>query len=675
MTHDHHRGRELRARAGIFWLAVLATMVIAVSAASGAVTSSNVTSPASGSFSQGNADSPADPAHQVTFSGTTKNDGTPGNIDLICTFGESDGTTDDFPIESSVPVSSTGTFSITRPAPPVNQPCVVRAVPAGGGLPDDLTPFTGPRMASGEFDTGTEPSGLNQGLTYDYDDDVPQFAGIGNYFSVSNGGLFDAVPVDPTTLAKGADLVLGAAYLSDVNTDRSDVEVDGISAYAPADANFLFSGAPNFTGLPALSFSSAQDPATGDVVIHESELLVKCEPTPATYPATSTSCTSFASTGIRFDRTIVQDQAGRQAHFTDTYTSVDGKPHTVNLRYGQDFMDPNAGFDFPWVDGSTYKAHAEGDSIAGPPSAPTSVLLKFDNGIPDGDEASAQGAITYAQAPSGFEYLPAGVIPNNGILHLYANFARDVPAGGSATLKTTFSWTFTQADAQALANAAVQSYTPPGAVTGAASGTTTTGATVSASVNANAQPTTYQFQYGTTTAYGSASVVASAGTGTSPVTVSSALTRLKANTTYHYRVVATNGSGTTTGGDQTFKTVNIPTRLEVGKVKVKGQTAAIPLSCTGNPGKLCNVTVTETVRVHGRTKTVGHARLAIKTGVAKTAKIKLNHTGRHDLARASSHRLRAKLTVHLGGKRVALRTVTFKHKHKHSHKHTRKDEQ
>ena len=262
MTHDHHRGRELRARAGIFWLAVLATMVIAVSAASGAVTSSNVTSPASGSFSQGNADSPADPAHQVTFSGTTKNDGTPGNIDLICTFGESDGTTDDFPIESSVPVSSTGTFSITRPAPPVNQPCVVRAVPAGGGLPDDLTPFTGPRMASGEFDTGTEPSGLNQGLTYDYDDDVPQFAGIGNYFSVSNGGLFDAVPVDPTTLAKGADLVLGAAYLSDVNTDRSDVEVDGISAYAPADANFLFSGAPNFTGLPALSFSSAQDPAT-----------------------------------------------------------------------------------------------------------------------------------------------------------------------------------------------------------------------------------------------------------------------------------------------------------------------------------------------------------------------------------------------------------------------------
>jgi hypothetical protein len=671
MNHDRDQGRGSYARARIFWFALLATMAIAVSAASGAVTSSNVTSPANGSYFQGNADNPSDPAHQVTFSGTTVGGNSSDSVDLLCTFADSDGTPDDQLIEGGVPLTASGTFSIKIPAFPANQPCVVRAVPAGGGLPDDQTPFTGPRMASGEFDTATEPSGLNQGLTYDYDDDVPQFSGQGNYFSVSNGGLFDAHPVDPLTLAEGADLVLGAGYLSDVNTDRSDVEVDGIPAYASAEANFLFTGAPDFSGLPALSFSSTQDSATGDVVVHESELLVKCEPIPATYPATSTSCTSFASTGIRFDRTIVQDQGGRQAHFTDTYTSVDGKAHTVNLRYGQDFSSKNAGFNFPWVDGTAYKAYPPpaADTKPAPPSAPASVFLKFDNSLPDGDESSAQGAITFAQAPTGFSFLPSGLIPNNGFVHLYAAFARDVPAGGSATLKTTYSWAFTQADTQALANLAAQSYTPPGAVTGAASATTTTGATVSASVNANAQPTTYQFQYGTTTAYGSASAVAGAGTGTTPITVSSALTRLRPDTTYHYRVVATNGSGTTTGADQTFNTVNVPTRLTVGKVKVKGQTAAIPLSCTGNPGKLCNVTVTETVRVHGRAKTVGHAHFAIQAGVAKTVKVKLNRAGRHALARASSHRLHAKLTVHLGGKRVALRTVTFKHPPKHRHKH------
>jgi hypothetical protein len=297
------------------------------------------------------------------------------------------------------------------------------------------------------------------------------------------------------------------------------------------------------------------------------------------------------------------------------------------------------------------------------------VFLKFDNSIPDGDESSAQGAITFAQAPSGFEFLPDGVIPNNGILHMYAEFTRNVAAGGSATLQAAYSWAFTQADAQTLAKLAVQSYTPPNAVTGGASAATTTGATVSASINANVQPTTYQFQYGTTTAYGGTSPVASAGSGASPITVSAALTRLKADTTYHYRVVATNASGTTDGADATFNTVNVPTRLEVGKVRVKGETASVPLSCTANPGKLCNATVTETIRVHGRAKTVGHARFAIKTGVAKTVKVKLNRTGRRALARSSSHKLRAKLTVRLGTKQVAVRTVTFKHGHKHKHRH------
>jgi hypothetical protein len=45
------------------------------------------------------------------------------------------------------------------------------------------------------------------------------------------------------------------------------------------------------------------------------------------------------------------------------------------------------------------------------------------------------------------------------------------------------------------------------------------------------------------------------GSGDSPVVVDASIASgLAANTTYHYRISATNSSGTSTGGDATFKT-------------------------------------------------------------------------------------------------------------------------
>jgi hypothetical protein len=641
--------------------ALFAALLACAGRASAAVTSSAVTTPADGSYFQNNNNNLADPAHQMTVSGTTTGS---GNVDLICTFGAGGTTTGDSPIDAGVPVASNNTFSVTLPAPSLNRPCVVRAVPAGGGLPANLTPFTGPRIASGTLSVAMVAAGPNSGLSFDFDDDAPQFWGEGDYFSVGNGGLFNAHPFDPLTFNEGADLFLGGDYLSDANTDRSDVEVDGVPAYASATAAKVVGGAQTFAGLPALTFSSGQDPLTGDLTIHESEMLVECEPDPTAYPATTTSCRKFQSTGVRFDRTIVQDEAGRQAHVTDTYTSVDGNAHTVSLRYGQDFANPNAGFDFPWVGGGAYEAHTAGDTVTGPPSGPATVFLKFNNSLPDGDEASAQGAITFAQAPSGFEFETNGLSASNGKTHLFASFTRDVPAGGSATLRTAYSWAFTQADVHSLAAVATQSFTSPTAVTGAATAITTTTAELAATVNANAQPTTYQLQYGTTTSYGQSTPVASAGAGTSPAALSAGVSGLKADTIYHYRVLATNASGTSAGADQTFETVNLPTRLTVGRIKVKGETASVPLSCTGNPGAICRASLTEKGRIHRRTKTVGHAQFSIKTAVARTVTIKLNRTGRHALAHSSSRRLRVRLTVRLGGKSVATRTISFKRPHR-----------
>jgi phosphodiesterase/alkaline phosphatase D-like protein len=94
----------------------------------------------------------------------------------------------------------------------------------------------------------------------------------------------------------------------------------------------------------------------------------------------------------------------------------------------------------------------------------------------------------------------------------------------------------------------------PSATTGAASAITDTGATVAGTVNPQGQTTGYEFQYGTTTAYGQHSDAAAAGAGSADVPVTASLSGLTPGTTYHFRVIATNDAGTTVGSDQTFAT-------------------------------------------------------------------------------------------------------------------------
>jgi hypothetical protein len=128
----------------------------------------------------------------------------------------------------------------------------------------------------------------------------------------------------------------------------------------------------------------------------------------------------------------------------------------------------------------------------------------------------------------------------------------------------------------------------PTATTGAASQVTASNAQLGATVDPNGQSTTYAFQYGTTTNYGSQTSTADAGSGTSSQSVHATVSGLTSGTTYHYRVVATNPSGSTSGSDMTFVTNPTP-----------------PTATTGNPSLVTgsSATLVGTVNPNGKATT------------------------------------------------------------------------
>ncbi len=103
----------------------------------------------------------------------------------------------------------------------------------------------------------------------------------------------------------------------------------------------------------------------------------------------------------------------------------------------------------------------------------------------------------------------------------------------------------------------------PKATTESASSITATQATLKGTVNPEASDTTYYFEYGPTTAYGTKipTKAATAGSGTSNVAVAQTPTGLTEGTTYHYRLVASNEAGTKLGNDVAFGTVDLPNTL------------------------------------------------------------------------------------------------------------------
>jgi phosphodiesterase/alkaline phosphatase D-like protein len=115
---------------------------------------------------------------------------------------------------------------------------------------------------------------------------------------------------------------------------------------------------------------------------------------------------------------------------------------------------------------------------------------------------------------------------------------------------------------------------PPVATTGVASSIAATSATLNATVDPNGRDTTYYFEYGTSSSYGTKTSSRSAGSSTSPQAEAVSITGLQAGRTYHFRVVATSDAGTSEGKDASFVTSGAPS------VQTGDATSIAPTSAT-----------------------------------------------------------------------------------------------
>ena len=223
---------------------------------------------------------------------------------------------------------------------------------------------------------------------------------------------------------------------------------------------------------------------------------------------------------------------------------------------------------------------------------------------PPGATTGAATAITFATATLGGTVNPNGAATSSffqyGKTTAYGLQTPSVAAGsGTANVaasgavsglsaSTTYHYRLVAVSTAGTVDGADETFTTPAIpaphpTTGGARSVTSNSAIVTGTVDPDGAPTTYQFQYGKTAAYGSHTATTSANSGTAAIAVSAALAGLAATTTYHYRLVATSAGGVVTGADHTFKTGTAPKASATTGVALQVTQTTAVLSGTVRP--------------------------------------------------------------------------------------------
>jgi hypothetical protein len=378
----------------------------------------------------------------------TSNGTTGDSLDVLCVY--RGGYTNK--MASNVPVNADGTWDAGQldSSQVEDSDCTIRTVPQGGGLPSDPSPFSGPLGTfpyySRSYDVGNSVNRQN-----DYSNDLWGSAGHTEMSSSGDNGLGDQYPVAPDGAGGGTGWNSAAAlYNQDSQVSgRSELTVDGQNAYNAYGAYSALSGN---AGRSAMATSFVLDPVTGNYTTTEDEDLVVCPgPASGNYPPTSGNCPQFISSGAHFTRKVVQDHDGRLVTIIDSYTSIDGKAHTLTARYDNGFYWANTEFSVPGQGG--LNIYNQGDVVPGPFPAPASI-----QGVGDYRYAASQryprGYLTWDTAPNQVRFAQ-----HYEFILDYLN--RPIPAGGSLTFRFAYDSSASQSISDSLRAAAVAAFTPP----------------------------------------------------------------------------------------------------------------------------------------------------------------------------------------------------------------------
>jgi hypothetical protein len=616
-----------------------------VASASAEVEASQITSPAGPAYVLYDA-TLASPQNTFTVTGTTT--GT-GNIALRCYYGP--GPTEYKTLVNKVEPSG-GAFSVEAEAKESDfPPCVLRAVPFGveeahpPGTPTEEAkdPFQGQRIIRSDFESVEEG-----GTKYGYYLEPNSQAGSFQIQSVGECGLFYSNLFAQDSLAPSEHLFACNASLSQDNfapsekSSRSELQIDGANAYSPASAHEVENELKTpISGAPQVAVTKTFDSATGLVTIEEVDPIVKCSPS-TVFPPTTTSCTSFASTGVQLKRNWQTSNANQVASVTDTWQSIDGAAHSLNALYNQSTISggkTGGAYEFPGT--NVFSATTAGEKVILPPGLGR-IYYKEDAETPgEGDGKHPQGAIVYDTPPSGPLSVYEGTVgkEEDGFEMPYQ---ATISAGSSYTLRMAFIQAYKLSEVEALSSEVLAGYPPSASptlsITSPANGTTVSSPNVTVSGTVTDKRVITSF-----TVDGKAVAVGSSGAWSTTVALNKGANTITA--------LATDQAGFSAekAVSVTYTPVSPPPlkphASQVGATKGKNGEVTFTLACKGIVGTACEVESTLTTieklrhgkpvavsaRRHPRTRTeqvtVGSSKLTILAGQKITISIPLDSTG------------------------------------------------
>ena len=304
--------------------------------------------------------------------------------------------------------------------------------------------------------------------------------------------------------------------------------------------------------------------------------------------------------------TLYQTTSSSPATLTPTTMTFDLSAfagQTVRLRFAE-------------VDnGGCFLASVDNVGIASTPSVQTGTATSITNtsatlnGTVDPDGQATTYHFDYGTSTSYGHRMPAA---DASVGADSASHPESQPISG-LTPNTTYHFRIVATNASGTTVGADHTFTTgaiPSATTLAATKVDARAATLNGEVNPQDASTSYYFEYGTSTSYGSRAPGSAAlvGSDASNHSVSRRIAGLKPGTTYHFRIVAVNSSATTFGADRTFKTKAAPQlRLTVSPGRASaGTSACFSFSASSRGHGVSGATV----RFAGRTASTSSAGTA-----------------------------------------------------------------